>query len=204
MQTTVVLVLLAILVVANAAPTPSKLLTSSFSGTVAIVYHGQVIQNLTVYSDSKLQATLTDTVDIAAGFPVHNLLWYKPNNKVQLISIGNDPVTCNNISLNQPNIFEMDLFSNATYGGVTAVNGHIVNRWDYAYFYDKSMPTTMYFDVFTGYPVRVAYPVGGADRTWDYSNFVPGTPDQDHFKVPSEIKCNSQGKIANPFYYKFL
>jgi hypothetical protein len=98
------------------------------------------------------------------------------------------------------NPFTMDMFANAKYAGLKAMNGKIVNQWDNVIVGDPADPQTAYMDAFTGRVVQF----GDHDVKIEINILSLGAPDAAYFKVPEEIldQCSTDldaFNIPRPF-----
>jgi hypothetical protein len=91
-----------------------------------------------------------------------------------------------------PSIFTQDFFSRATFAGVKAIDGKIVNAWVGTNISPNDIIT--YMDTFTGAIFKAISKDSIASV--DYSDFK--TPDQSFFTVPKEIEVNCREPSTEP------
>jgi hypothetical protein len=144
---------LTLIAVIFAAPAPPpNFFAGSFS--VHVTFTGKETLRTIIRSDGPEQRQRVDGND-ANGNPFVNLFLYKPAPGKQALIVTN-PIACHTGVLVE-NPFLLNPYVNATYAGVTTMNGHIVNKWENVLFFSKYTTTTHYVDAFTAQVVRVVW-----------------------------------------------
>lgn len=176
----VLLALTVACVVADPARPKNIIVSSTATFNISNVHEPSRQSFYTYYFDTKNQVLRLDyTFNNTVTISISN---YISKTNYIMFSSG-DKFLCKKSTPGSPNPFTMDMFANAKYAGLKAMNGKIVNQWDNVIVGDPSAPQTAYMDAFTGRVVQF----GDHDVKVDINILSLGAPDAAYFIVPEEI-----------------